>query len=1377
MSTYVNPYPDFTKLIAEAKTKRQKEYWTNELLKAFSTVLKNQRKRERLAAYQEWLTERPNVKHNETREAAQTQYKAATLREKNTAKRIAEGLTKAMGPRPLYYPLNIPTNPGKCWKAIREQTRYGVTIEKKTHIITTIIYDLVTINDIKNALKNHVKNERNTYRISILFGICFQMDDLQPVKNKQGMVVFGENDLPVMRPVDVYPIWRPQTNKFFGVQAKYIGCKKDFDDFLDGVTADKLKTYAEEHMPASGIRVIGITSMLIKTMRGEGVLRVGAKIEVPQHIMDDKNVISMNDSKNNMCFWDCFAYHRIKNKRCKTLALKLFEGFYNTKPTADYKGFHIDDEIEKFESAFGLGVNTYEKIDGKLVHVRQTELLENPLNLLLIDNHCCYIKNVHMLDKSKYKCDTCGHCFRDLYNLRKHIPTCADYEQKDEFPKTPEIYEPPRNMIQQLNNRFNTNCDYKYDPLIVYDFEALVVPMEAKIGDKITITNRQQVVSVSLCSNIDGYRDPYCIVSESPQKLISLMFTRLDEMCEKVGITQKIRYHELFQKIDAIKDPIRQKKELRSFLRYVNQVPILGFNSGKYDINLDIDCFMKELFSRDENVSSIKNGNAYKSLQINKMVFLDICQYLPPNYNLDQYIKAFNKDGLRKSVFPYEFLDSYEKLDFDIKLLERKHFHSKLKNGGITDAEWTEFTVNRDNLGWKTIRDLLVYYNNLDVQPFVQAIVNHKKFFYDEVSIDMFKDGMSLPALAEKIMFKFCLKDFEDNFIHQKDVPFTPLYYAFENIVDDKLWDYRDQDVKADRYNHSQFISKAETISIIHKHKNRCHYCHDPCHEKWTLDRIDNDIGHNQGNCLLACLSCNTSRSNTPYKVFYRKKALLRYDKIHPLIHLIDEANKEVFYLLKKNITGGASIVFHRYHEAGITRIKRPVYKNGEWAEGKEGKMVEQIVGFDANALYLWSIGQDMLCGKLEHKKYEGDGNIHELMKGFHGMVEVDIETPEHLKNFTGEFPLVFKNAEYDSNDVMGDCIKEIYAKEGKADKPNVSRKLISSFQGKKVLIKSDRLRFMLDKGLVVTKIYGYIRARRGKIFTRFVQKVSDERRKGDQDPNHAIIAEMWKLVGNSAFGRTGMNKSKFCNVNYGDEKKYIKMLGSPCFKDANQYGDMFEISSQKRVIKQNIPIQVACSIYDDSKLRMCQFYYDFVDKYLSRDDFQYIEMDTDSAYMALTGDFESLVIPEIRASYEAERHKWFLRNDTLEKTAYDKRVPGLFKPEFIGKGIVALASKTYFVKGFGEKDKFSCKGIQHKHNTDEISFEKYKSVLFDNTTSLVTNKGMRILNDKQVNNTKTDANQNRRIYGYSIQKIGLSGKYDKRVVLDDKVSTVPLNL
>jgi hypothetical protein len=53
----------------------------------------------------------------------------------------------------------------------------------------------------------------------------------------------------------------------------------------------------------------------------------------------------------------------------------------------------------------------------------------------------------------------------------------------------------------------------------------------------------------------------------------------------------------------------------------------------------------------------------------------------------------------------------------------------------------------------------------------------------------------------------------------------------------------------------------------------------------------------------------------------------------------------------------------------------------------------------------------------------------------------------------------------------------------------------------------------------------------------------------------------------------------------------------------------------------------------------------------------------------------------------------------------------------------------------------------------------------------------MRIFNDKQVHKEKNDVNQNRKIYNYISEKVGLTQKYDKRIVLGDGVSTVPLNI
>jgi hypothetical protein len=369
----------------------------------------------------------------------------------------------------------------------------------------------------------------------------------------------------------------------------------------------------------------------------------------------------------------------------------------------------------------------------------------------------------------------------------------------------------------------------------------------------------------------------------------------------------------------------------------------------------------------------------------------------------------------------------------------------------------------------------------------------------------------------------------------------------------------------------------------------------------------------------------------------------------------------------------------------------------------------------------------------------------------------------------------------------MGEYMKTLYEEEDKdkVDKKRITKKLISSFKGDKILIKSDRLKWLISKGLIVKKIYGSIKTEKGVIFEGFVKKVSDERRKGDINPDYAIIAEMWKLLGNSAFGRTGMNKNKFTKTIYGGETLYNKWVKSPLIVDANYYGDdIYEITLKTRNVRQNIPIQVACSIYDDSKLLMSKFYYDCLSKYISRDDFQYIEMDTDSAYMGLTGDFFTLIKTDMLEEFKLDKNNWFLRDDTKVNKSFDKRKAGLFKPEFIGEEMVALCSKSYFVKGF-EKDKIegkdnfkmSCKGVQKSNNEEKLTMECYKDVLYHNVKSIVKNRGMRIMNDNMIYKAGDEVKQNRKIYNYEVNKIGLSGKYDKRRILNDGVSSVPLNI
>ena len=62
-----------------------------------------------------------------------------------------------------------------------------------------------------------------------------------------------------------------------------------------------------------------------------------------------------------------------------------------------------------------------------------------------------------------------------------------------------------------------------------------------------------------------------------------------------------------------------------------------------------------------------------------------------------------------------------------------------------------------------------------------------------------------------------------------------------------------------------------------------------------------------------------------------------------------------------------------------------------------------------------------------------------------------------------------------------------------------------------------------------------------------------------------------------------------------------------------------YEVEKTKQKINLDLPIYLGVFILNYAKLRILEFYYDCVDKYLSREDFQMAEMDTDSNYLGIS--------------------------------------------------------------------------------------------------------------------------------------------------------------
>ena len=215
---------------------------------------------------------------------------------------------------------------------------------------------------------------------------------------------------------------------------------------------------------------------------------------------------------------------------------------------------------------------------------------------------------------------------------------------------------------------------------------------------------------------------------------------------------------------------------------------------------------------------------------------------------------------------------------------------------------------------------------------------------------------------------------------------------------------------------------------------------------------------------------------------------------------------------------------------------------------------------------------------------------------------------------------------------------------------PRPRRSLIESLFGERILLATPLLKWYLQHGLEVTHVYQVVEYTPKRCFHPFGKAVSDARRAGDVDPSKSIIADTMKLVGNSSYGKTITNKEKHRQVKFCDDNEVSGLINSPFFRQLDIIDDeTYKVQSSKKNIKLDLPLQVGFFVYQYAKLRMLQFYYDFLDTYIDRSDFEFCEMDTNSAYIAISSDsLESLVKPDMLDEYLNDKCNWFPRTDTV---------------------------------------------------------------------------------------------------------------------------------
>ena len=215
---------------------------------------------------------------------------------------------------------------------------------------------------------------------------------------------------------------------------------------------------------------------------------------------------------------------------------------------------------------------------------------------------------------------------QNIFFLEAFIKLTSPYLKKLEF----------LDIFVPSNERF-------YHNFSVWDMEAILPKIEQNVTDKLHWISKHEPISVSIASNVDGYNNPKCFVDISPKNLISKMMEYLNEISEIIANNLKMKFKYVFEAFDELMERysvINENEEeqetvetdmsanihpkivshfissinevRKNFEKYLCQLAVVGFNSGKYDINLikkEIMLFISENYN-DNEIFTIKKNNS-----------------------------------------------------------------------------------------------------------------------------------------------------------------------------------------------------------------------------------------------------------------------------------------------------------------------------------------------------------------------------------------------------------------------------------------------------------------------------------------------------------------------------------------------------------------------------------------------------------------------------------------------------------------------------------------------------------------------------------------------------------------------------------------------
>ena len=411
------------------------------------------------------------------------------------------------------------------------------------------------------------------------------------------------------------------------------------------------------------------------------------------------------------------------------------------------------------------------------------------------NNHYAWIKNLGGLlydfnkhKEAKFPCRKCLHVYSSVELRDQHYPNCLSICEK------PQRIEMPKEKTCLF---FKNYFKQMMLPFVIYaDLESFDVECNITAGENSTMISKQEANSYGyVVVRHDGkskepvvYRGEDPVLSflrklmqekdemnEAVENIVPLVMTDVEneiyentticEVCKQAFSDKdyKVRHHDHItgKFVAGIHNSCNLKLRLKPGKF---KIPVVFHNLRGYDSHLIISELGKE--NLDEVYCIPNNMEKYMMFSIGQFVFIDSAQFMAESleklssnlkdedmlitrkYTLEAHFPLLRKKG----IYPYDYVSDFSVFD-ETCLPPREAFYSKLRDEGISEAEYEEGKEVWKNLGCKTFGDFHDIYLKTDVMLLADVFQKFRKMSMINYGLDP-AHFYSAPGLAWEAMLK-----------------------------------------------------------------------------------------------------------------------------------------------------------------------------------------------------------------------------------------------------------------------------------------------------------------------------------------------------------------------------------------------------------------------------------------------------------------------------------------------------------------------------------------------------------------------------------------------------------------------------------------------